>query len=1552
MIILFSVMVSVPQDDQYSSLPPGPEGPQAVPVASLPPGPCAPQAIPVAALPPGPSGPQAVPVAVQYSATPPTQNVSIPVQQQAQFEHNQNLQQSQQSYQTTNTQVQRNDPVQQQYLIQQQQQQQSQGPHNNQPHLQYQIVVQQPGTELSQSAYSPSQQSPMIQQPVSTQSYPAPQQYIHVQQSSSVVPIPNQNQPRQVLSQQNQYQYQAQDAPSVQQKQMIPQQHPNQQQMQPHQKLQQQQEQHSQQHQHHTLQQHHPPQQQHSQHQHHPQLQHPQQQYVVMQVQQQPQQQQVVRYQYQQPANVQHHQQGQQPQHRLVIPHRQPGIAVNQPGTPQRFLIKSQQYTQRHVGPTIQGINQAQNQVPIQINTSATNQTAPTRQQWQSQQQGNFQSMQPAQVGVQQGMPQKRTIMIQSHSPMRGNVIRLQPNTTYQSVAQPRIMQTQQPNSGTVVQPVTPSNSSLHQQHTTLRMTNGSQGSSHMIQGASAQPAPSQISSRQMVSQTAQGQFQQAIGMNTQQQPIQMQQQPTQRLQNPINNQWVNRPIVSLQSGQQPQIQRPTTPQQQPFVIQMRQEKPQQNSNQDTHSNQPADIAYDVEHVFNENGREVRKMPIKLGNDTFWVDVCKTDNKAGALTSDEGTIAEDSIMLNLEMDGSGGSDSNPVLSQGSSTISLGTANDDKSQLPVQTPLQNDWRSNKSKMTDELKVQIIKLCCEDLISPAELASRFGVNVVQIRKVIKDAGQKLPTKYKITNSKNLSTTLGHAASSIATTSSMSSRSINCVTHNQITMQGTPRIVPSTGVGTFRQVIVTDTSGNKIHSIPGSNQTSALTLPQKPTPPGLTIIKPAVIPVSIATTPQDGKITQVEKLTVASAVDPSYKGKIIPGKLAVCRNCGGYSSDFNRCSRCKKPIPEDCKTVDDDTKTGKTGKGDVQNRNTFNRDITKDGLRNIRIQHKGKKKHNIDEPECIALSSDEDRDEDEDDDVGSRTGDEETETDEGNVKEEINESDMDSQIEKLVGEVKDIVDVTNNQGKTFASLQCRSIRIGSYKSMPKEKAVVTENAIQVKVPAVGNYCELVVITIRKTDITQILAHFGRTMPLLFLFCSNGACTRIRNALKMTSKTSGFWFDIDCSDETMKRLTILPDKMTDDTKNIMMKYYGNLIKEMDSKSANEILVRSSPKDIKIRQLTQIHKEPAPPNSLARPFRAELQPIQKYCQYPPTGSSSVSVSTEDYYCLEEESFLNDTTIDFYFKWLQFSILKPEDRDRTHIFSTFFYKRLTTRPIKQKNKVHPVEDDPKLSAADKRYERVKRWTKKMNIFDKDFIVVPINEQSHWFVAVICFPGKEGYWNIETKKAIDEPASQKRALNAQQQRKKRRPKDGAKRVMQIGSTSIIPLKGAVGSGLLEKLGLDDDQSDRDEADASDDDIFNPDDEELLSESLSPTMTVASKEHDSGDKDATCFKKISKDLSPNPSSNDNRLKSDDGMITNENKPEPSEVINSIVTEKLDAIKAANSVQNPSNEKVLDSEKELNGNNSASEESTFSPTTTSDISDETQPKIRIEQ
>lgn len=37
------------------------------------------------------------------------------------------------------------------------------------------------------------------------------------------------------------------------------------------------------------------------------------------------------------------------------------------------------------------------------------------------------------------------------------------------------------------------------------------------------------------------------------------------------------------------------------------------------------------------------------------------------------------------------------------------------------------------------------------------------------------------------------------------------------------------------------------------------------------------------------------------------------------------------------------------------------------------------------------------------------------------------------------------------------------------------------------------------------------------------------------------------------------------------------------------------------------------------------------------------------------------------------------------------------------------------------------------YEAVKRWTKNANIFEKKFIIVPVNESYHWYLAVIYNP---------------------------------------------------------------------------------------------------------------------------------------------------------------------------------------------------------------------------
>lgn len=44
----------------------------------------------------------------------------------------------------------------------------------------------------------------------------------------------------------------------------------------------------------------------------------------------------------------------------------------------------------------------------------------------------------------------------------------------------------------------------------------------------------------------------------------------------------------------------------------------------------------------------------------------------------------------------------------------------------------------------------------------------------------------------------------------------------------------------------------------------------------------------------------------------------------------------------------------------------------------------------------------------------------------------------------------------------------------------------------------------------------------------------------------------------------------------------------------------------------------------------------------------------------------------------------------------------------------------------------------------------MNLFEKDFVIVPINENAHWFLAIICFPGIKGCQTWDGKAYVEEP----------------------------------------------------------------------------------------------------------------------------------------------------------------------------------------------------------
>ncbi|CAN0873435.1 Probable ubiquitin-like-specific protease 2B [Linum grandiflorum] len=115
---------------------------------------------------------------------------------------------------------------------------------------------------------------------------------------------------------------------------------------------------------------------------------------------------------------------------------------------------------------------------------------------------------------------------------------------------------------------------------------------------------------------------------------------------------------------------------------------------------------------------------------------------------------------------------------------------------------------------------------------------------------------------------------------------------------------------------------------------------------------------------------------------------------------------------------------------------------------------------------------------------------------------------------------------------------------------------------------------------------------------------------------------------------------------------------------------------------------------------------------------------YPEGDCDAVSISKRDVDLLEPETFINDTIIDFYIQYLKNQI-PPEEKHKYYFFNSFFFRKLAD-----------LDKDPS-SALDGRaaFLRVRKWTRKVDIFGKDYIFIPVNFGLHWSLLVICHPGK-------------------------------------------------------------------------------------------------------------------------------------------------------------------------------------------------------------------------
>ncbi|OXV08688.1 hypothetical protein Egran_03544 [Elaphomyces granulatus] len=113
---------------------------------------------------------------------------------------------------------------------------------------------------------------------------------------------------------------------------------------------------------------------------------------------------------------------------------------------------------------------------------------------------------------------------------------------------------------------------------------------------------------------------------------------------------------------------------------------------------------------------------------------------------------------------------------------------------------------------------------------------------------------------------------------------------------------------------------------------------------------------------------------------------------------------------------------------------------------------------------------------------------------------------------------------------------------------------------------------------------------------------------------------------------------------------------------------------------------------------------------------------YPRQGKKKAEVDSHDLERLRDGEFLNDNLIGFYLRFLEHHLerTRPEVARRVYFFNSYFFATLTNAP-KGKRAIN--------------YQGVQKWTRNVDIFGQDYVIVPINEKAHWYVAIICnLPG--------------------------------------------------------------------------------------------------------------------------------------------------------------------------------------------------------------------------
>lgn len=96
--------------------------------------------------------------------------------------------------------------------------------------------------------------------------------------------------------------------------------------------------------------------------------------------------------------------------------------------------------------------------------------------------------------------------------------------------------------------------------------------------------------------------------------------------------------------------------------------------------------------------------------------------------------------------------------------------------------------------------------------------------------------------------------------------------------------------------------------------------------------------------------------------------------------------------------------------------------------------------------------------------------------------------------------------------------------------------------------------------------------------------------------------------------------------------------------------------------------------------------------------------------------------CLSPSRYLNDEVVQFYVKYLYHDYCSPELSRKIHIFDNIFHRKLGETFLKDQ-----IEET--------KWRQLNKWMNSVDLFDKNFLIIPVCQEEHWFVIIVCYPSE-------------------------------------------------------------------------------------------------------------------------------------------------------------------------------------------------------------------------